>query len=189
MKIRWISLVVLLAFALAGCGLSQPDGDLAPSDPLTPPADEAPSTPLSDVPNQGYTTEMTPTVPADPGMQNLIEKAKEDLAQRLNISMTQISVMEAKAVVWPDASIGCPQPGMRYKQVPEDGALIILQVNGITYEYHSGGRRGLFLCQKAAKEPSPPPQIDLLNLTPSGPGSTDPGAPTPDKGIPPGEDK
>ena len=189
MRAFWISLIVLLAFALAGCGLSQPDGDLAPSDPLVPPSDEVPSTPLSDLPNQGYTAEMTPTIPADTGLQNLTEKAKEDLAQRLNISIAQISVIEAKAVVWPDASIGCPQPGMRYKQVPEDGALIVLQVNGITYEYHSGGRRGLFLCQKASKKPSPPPQIDLLNLTPSGSGSTDPDAPTPDNSIPPGENQ
>jgi len=181
MRVFWILLI--LALALAGCGPSRPDGDLVPSDPLAPPSEEAPSTPL----NQGEPAEMTPTTPADPGLQNLIEKAKEDLAQRLNVLLTQINLIEARAVVWPDASIGCPQPGMQYKQVPEDGALIVLQANGITYEYHNGGRRGLFLCQKTSKEPSPPPQIDLLNLTPSSPGSSKPDAPTPDNNIPPGE--
>jgi hypothetical protein len=102
--------------------------------------------------------------------------------------LTQISLIEAKAVTWSDASLGCPQPGMRYKQVPEDGALIVLQANGIIYEYHSGGNRGLFLCQKASKEPAPP-QIDLLDLLTPSPGSSDPDAPTPDNSIPPGEDK
>jgi hypothetical protein len=189
MRAFWILLIGLLAITLAGCGTSQPDGDFAPSDPLSPPSEEVPSTPLSDLPNQGGTTEMTPTISADASLQNLIERAQEDLAQRLNIVLTQIDVIEAKAVVWPDASLGCPQPGMRYKQVPEDGALIVLQANGMTYEYHSGGQRGLFLCQKTSKGPSPLPPIDLLSLTPTGPGSSGPDAPTPDNSIPPGEDK
>ena len=189
MRIFWISALILLTIALAGCSPSQPDGDLAPSDPLAPPAEETSSPPFPDSPTQGDTTEMAPTISASASMQNLIEKAKEDLAQRLNVSLTQtqINLIEAKAVVWPDSSLGCPQPGMRYKQVPEDGALIVLQANGITYQYHSGGSRGPFLCQKGSKEPTPPAPIDLLNLTPSSPGSSDPDAPTPDNSIPPGE--
>jgi hypothetical protein len=126
------------------------------------------------------------STPTDQGLQELIEKAKEELAGRLNIPVSQIVLLDAKAVVWPDASLGCPQPGMAYKQVPEDGALIILQVEGINYRYHNGGSRGLFLCETIYKDPEKPPQIDILNLTPSksGPDST-----TPDQGIPPGEDQ
>lgn len=189
MRVFWILAIILLAYALAGCGPSQPDGDLPPPTPLDPPSEEATSTSSSDFSNQGDIAEMSPTTSANPSLQNLIEKAKEDLAQRLNVSLTQtqINLIEAKAVVWPDSSLGCPQPGMRYKQVPEDGALIVLQANGITYQYHSGGSRGPFLCQKGSKEPSPPAPIDLLNLTPSSPGSSDPDAPTPDNSIPPGE--
>ncbi len=189
MRIRWISLIILLVFAF-GCAPSQagrPDNELKTSEPLATAAHETLLPTVSDSASQGDTTEMTPVTPADPNLQNLIGKAKEDLAQRLNVLLTQINLIEAKAVVWPDASLGCPQPGMRYKQVPEDGALIVLQVNGITYEYHNGDRRGLFLCQKAHKEASPPPPIDLLNLTPSGPGSSTPDSATPDNSIPPGE--
>ena len=80
-------------------------------------------------------------------MQSLIEKAKEDLAQHLTVATTEINLVEAREVVWPDASLGCPQPGMKYKQVPEDGALIVLQAQGTVYEYHNGGSRGLFLCE------------------------------------------
>ena len=122
---------------------------------------------------------MNPSLPTPSGMEGLIEKAKEDLAQRLSISLDQISLVQATGVVWPNSSMGCPQPGMEYLQVPEDGALIILQAEGNMFEYHSGGRRGLFLCEKKYKNPSPPPQIDITNLTP----------PTPDNSIPPGEDK
>ena len=124
-----------------------------------------------------------------PGMETLIESAKHDLAQRLSIEMTQISLVEAKAVVWPDASLGCPQPGMKYKQVPEDGALIILQAQGTEYEYHNGGSRGLFLCEQVYKDPNPPPKIDLTDLTPRLQEDKNPPPLTPDQGIPPGEDQ
>jgi hypothetical protein len=73
---------------------------------------------------------------------------------------------------------------MAYLQIPEDGALIILQARETSYEYHNGGNRGLFLCEKSYKDPSPPPQIDLFNLTPS---KSDPPPTTPDNSIPPGE--
>jgi hypothetical protein len=78
---------------------------------------------------------------------------------------------------------------MQYKQVPEDGALIVLQVGGINYEYHNGGNRGLFLCEKATAKPEPLPKIDFFNLTPSSSSETNPGAPTPDNSIPPGENQ
>ena len=87
-------------------------------------------------------------------------------------------VVDVGEVLWPDASLGCPQPGMKYKQVPQDGALIILQVAGKVYEYHVGGGRGLFLCEQVYKDPNPPAKIDLNTLTPP---------PIPDNSIPPGE--
>jgi hypothetical protein len=67
-------------------------------------------------------------------------------------------------------------------QVPEDGLLIRLQAGDQTYEYHSGGFRDPFLCERIYKDPNPLPKIDFFNLTPSS--ST-----TPDNSIPPGEDK
>ncbi len=178
MRIPWISVIFLLALFFSGCAPSQA-GELPPSDPLEPPPQA----------ENGDIAQMTPTTQADGGLQNLIERAKEDLAQRLNILLTEIDLIDAKAVVWPDASLGCPQPGMQYKQVPEDGALIMLQANGITYEYHNGGNRGLFLCEKVTAKSSPFPKIDFFNLTPTVSGETNPAAPTPDNSIPPGEDQ
>jgi hypothetical protein len=128
---------------------------------------------------------MPSPTPDTSGMESLIEMAKKDLAQRLSISVGVISLVEAKPVVWPDSSLGCPQPGMAYLQVPEDGAVIVLQFDGISYEYHNGGSRGLFLCEKNSKEPALTPKLDLFNLTPS---KSDPPPTTPDNSIPPGED-
>jgi hypothetical protein len=122
-------------------------------------------------------------------MEVLVEMAKEDLARRLSIPESQIALVEAKAVVWPDSSLGCPQPGMRYLQVPEDGALIILQAQGTSYRYHNGGSRSLFLCEMVYKDPNPPPKIDLNGLTPFLQKNTEPPPTTPDNSIPPGEDQ
>jgi hypothetical protein len=112
----------------------------------------------------------TPTAPSpiEPELDNLIQSAKADLAQRLSIKPDQIEVIEARSVVWPDASMGCPQPGMRYKQVPYDGALIRLRAEGRVYEYHSGGARGLFLCEQPSGTPkSTPPKLDLPATPPN----------------------
>jgi hypothetical protein len=79
-------------------------------------------------------------------------------------------VLAAEEVTWPDTSMGCPQPGMAYLQVPQDGMLIRLNAGGRVYAYHSGGNRAPFLCHQEATRPDlkpkpgdkavPPPGID-----------------------------
>lgn len=106
----------------------------------------------------------------EPGMERLIETAREDLAERFSTAADEIEVLEAKGVVWPDASLGCPQPGMDYRQIPMDGALIRLEVEGKVYGYHSGGGRAPFLCEQQLKRQKDlPPQLDVLQLTPGSP--------------------
>ena len=88
--------------------------------------------------------------PSNQSLQKLVTQAKEDLAKRLNIATDQIDLIELQSVVWPDGSLGCPQPGMGYIQVQVDGLLIRLRVGSRVYEYHSGGNRGPFLCEQPA---------------------------------------
>ena len=85
-------------------------------------------------------------------LQNLIEQAKTDLAQRLSVSITDITLLDAKDVTWSDSSLGCPQPGMAYAEVITVGYLILLQTNDQNYEYHAGINSEAFLCDN----PSPP---------------------------------
>jgi hypothetical protein len=117
--------------------------------------------------------EMTPRAGVPLGLQRFVDQALADLAERLAIEAAQIEVVEVKEVVWPDASLGCPQPGMAYIQVPFDGLLIRLRVGERVYAYHSGGGRDPFLCDPAVTQKDTPPQLDLEDLiTP--PPSTDP---------------
>ena len=111
-----------------------------------------------------------PTMPtSNPGVDienPLVIQAKEDLAGRLGISPNHIALLSYEEVVWPDASLGCPQPGMAYIQVPQDGALIRLSAEGQVYDYHSGGNRDVFLCEQVLKVKTTSPKIDFVKRTP-----------------------
>jgi hypothetical protein len=88
----------------------------------------------------------------DPNLQSLVDRAVADLAQRLRVRADDIGVVAAYLVVWPDTSLGCPQPGMQYLQVLTDGSVIVLSAGGATYRYHTGGEQyEPFLCTTPAK--------------------------------------
>lgn len=97
-------------------------------------------------------TRAIPTTPLysqgtiDPGLAPLIEQAKADLAALLDVPVADVATHAAVLVVWPDASLGCPQKDMRYKQVPTDGSVLELSHDGAVYRYHTGGNRGPFQC-------------------------------------------
>jgi hypothetical protein len=95
---------------------------------------------------------LIPSTPAAPNLQSLIEKAKDDLAQRLSISVDQINGIDVKSVIWSNSSLGCPQPGMAYAEVLTPGYLILLSANNQNYEYHAGKGSDIFLCEN----PLPP---------------------------------
>ncbi len=97
---------------------------------------------------------------------SLVLKAVEDLAGRLSVDVGEIGVLEVQEAIWPDSSLGCPQPGMAYKQVPEDGLLIRLDVGGQLYEYHSSGMRDPFLCEQTIKVKPPAIKFDLTKTIP-----------------------
>jgi hypothetical protein len=84
----------------------------------------------------------------DPAFQSYVDQAIADLAHRLGTNPSSVSVISAEAVVWPDAGLGCPEPGMVYTQVQVDGLLIRLSADDNEYRYHTGGRVSTpFLCE------------------------------------------
>ena len=83
----------------------------------------------------------------DPSERLLVSKSKEDLAKKLDIGVEEIEFVAFRPVVWGDGSLGCPKPGMAYKQVLVDGYSILLKVGDIYYDYHGGGQREPFLCK------------------------------------------
>ncbi len=154
--------------------LLTPQAQTLPTDTPMPtsPSAEGTSTPsltfLSIPPTQviqEIVVTVSPTVPLPPNvaLHGLVMQAKEDLARRLSVKVDEIELVEAKEVVWPDSSLGCPQPGMAYTQVLQNGSLVRLRVGKRVYNYHSGGGRSLFLCEQTAKGGSPVPPPGLGN--------------------------
>jgi hypothetical protein len=96
--------------------------------------------------------EREPTVTVAPGLGPLVDQVVADLAKRLGVDPADIEVVEATSAEWRDGSLGCPQPGMVYTQVLQDGALIRLRAGTEEYNYHSGRNRPPFLCERAQEE-------------------------------------
>ena len=117
------------------------------------------ATPIPQVVEVTVPPMLTPEMPVDPYTVSL---AVDDLAQSLGIPIESIRLVKFELVTWGDPSLGCPQPGMAYIQVPVDGALIVLEAGGIQYEYHSGGDRPPFLCQPGLSTyKEQPPGLDI----------------------------
>jgi len=95
------------------------------------------------------TVTVHPTIASgqDPGLIQLVAQAKEDLGRRLTIPVDQIELLEVQEVVWPDASLGCPQPGMMYAQVITPGYRVVLKAGGQTKEYHADASSFVLLCE------------------------------------------
>lgn len=85
----------------------------------------------SDIDNKSIPPEYSPVV----------DIAKNDLAERLNISVEEIQLVNLEKVNWPDTSLGYPEKGMMYAQVITPGFKILLKAGGKLYEYHSDYER------------------------------------------------
>jgi hypothetical protein len=112
---------------------------------------------INATPNPAETPIETPMI-SNPNLHNLVDQAKADLADRLSIPVTEIDLLEARHVVWPDGSLGCPKPGVQYIQVLTPGYLVLLKANGVQFEYHAG-ESNIFYC-KNPKSPVPRTPLD-----------------------------
>ncbi len=87
-------------------------------------------------------------------VQEQTDIARQDISARLGIAETQVTVIDARQVIWPDTSVGCAQPGYAYPQMLTAGIRIELLVGGEHYHYHAGNRGPVQYCQNpSAKKP------------------------------------
>jgi hypothetical protein len=126
-----LMMVLLSALLLAACG--------APSTPPTVPVvpTSIPTSPPS----------VLPTMPASPlnpgsdsstaGQDAAVANSRADLAARLNIDPSVITVVSVEAVDWPDGCLGIQTPGVMCTMVITPGYRVILEANGKQYEYHT----------------------------------------------------
>ena len=81
-----------------------------------------------------------------------IASARQALADEIGVVVDDIEVVEFEDVVWGDASLGCPEPGMTYSRAVESGYRIVLAAADETYDFHGSDHRGPFLCRPETLE-------------------------------------
>ncbi len=92
----------------------------------------------------------------DGELEELVQQATADLAERLSVAEDDIELVRAERVRWRNSSLGCPEPGMMYMQALQPGVLIELRADDEVYRYHSKPEGPPFYCEHPSpKEPLP----------------------------------
>jgi hypothetical protein len=94
-----------------------------------------------------------PNMTTSGGLQGQIDWALQDAARRTQLDATQLRVVLAEAVTWPDGALGCPQPGREYAQVLVSGYRIRIAAGAQTLEYHGSARGQPIFCPAARIQP------------------------------------
>jgi hypothetical protein len=118
-----------IALLLAACGPSTTPPTPTPGPAMTPSASGARS-----------------VVP--PESAAVVDAALVDGASHLNVRRDTLRVDRVESRDWPDASLGCPQPGLLYSQVVTPGYLVVIASDSHQLEYHTDSRSRVILCSE-----------------------------------------
>jgi hypothetical protein len=103
--------------------------------------------------------------------EKFVDLTQRDLAERLKLAVDEVTLVEAVAMTWPDAALGCPSPGKVYAQGRVPGFKITLQANAEEFVYHTDHTGQIILCPE-------------LRLDAGEGGFPTPAGPTPQIGVP-----
>jgi hypothetical protein len=101
-----------------------------------------------------------------------VYSALSDLSTRLgtNLALSDLAAWSWSQQNFPDSSLGCPRPGLRYNQVVTNGFQVLLTYNGVVYDYRvTADAATVFLC------------------SPTGDGTTQVVQPTPEQVVVPAQ--
>lgn len=80
----------------------------------------------------------------------LVAAMRVDLAKRIGAEAAGAArLVSTTAVVWPDGSLGCGEPGGIYTQALVQGYRVVFAAAGRQYAYHAGARGFFKLCEKS----------------------------------------
>ena len=133
MRTFWILLIFLLSLVLGGCGASQAGTEQAP--------ENSPENPLQ----SSHTLEPT-EMPPTPPVEKFVALTKTDLASRLGVEADKITLVRTAEMLWLNAALGCPRPGVFYPSGRVPGFQIWLEVEGTEYIYNTDFNGSVILC-------------------------------------------
>lgn len=68
------------------------------------------------------------------------------IANDLGVDEREVQVLIVDPRDWPDAALGCPEPGNAYAEVITPGYLIVVQSGGAEFEFHTDKRASVVRC-------------------------------------------
>jgi len=79
--------------------------------------------------------------PAGTAVQELMQKAKADLARRLGVNPGEVAIGMIESVAWPNSALGCPVAGITPDESEVAGFRVTLNYAGQDYRYHTDDQR------------------------------------------------
>ena len=185
MRSKYTTLAIMLVacLILAGCAGSTPDQPGQSEEPTPPGTIETESEPKpadpSETPDR---SEQRPSQMPPPGLERveisppapvtgevpaeIMEAIFADLIERNGALQNEIVVVRAEAVVWNDGALGCPKAGEFYIQMLINGYWVVLEVEGVEYDYRVSDKGNFTLCEGRGGLPISPPENSGMDPAP-----------------------
>jgi hypothetical protein len=149
-RVRVVALVLPTVLVSAACGVSDSTPGEAPEPTATTTVDTSPDPDRTlapdrrpePVPSSSEPPAVTGEVPG-----GLLDEIIADAAERLDVEASEIVVVRAEAVTWPDGSLGCPEPGIVYTQALVPGYWVVLDADEQQLDYRVGRQGSFRLCE------------------------------------------
>ncbi len=115
---------------------------------------------------------LIPVLAANAQAPDAINAALSDLSKRVGhtVAITDLANWSFQQEIFPNAGMGCPQPGAVYAEVQTPGVQFTLVYNGTAYDYRvSADQQRVVLCNSTVATPVPapcPPPNDPAFLAP-----------------------
>lgn len=97
-----------------------------------------------------------PSIGMDPKMAQAM--AFNALREHLNDDQSDIELIKMSTITWPDASLGCARPGLKYSQGLISGYQVELKANNEDYNVHVAQKRAFVCTDNKKKFIVPPPK-------------------------------
>ena len=89
-----------------------------------------------------------------------------DLSECTGAKADKIKIIRSEAVVWNDGSLGCPKPGEFYIQMMINGYWVVLEVEGVEYDYRVSDKGSFKLCEGNNTPPNTSTTADEQTINP-----------------------
>ncbi len=86
----------------------------------------------------------------------LLEQIYADMATQYGADLSGMQLLRAQQIIWPDGSLGCPEPGQMYTMAMVDGYWVQVQVGDELYDYRVTQQGTFKRCEHLDRLPGMP---------------------------------